>query len=69
MCVVIAYYEFAELTYPEQRVGLRDGHCELVPFRPAFDKDTQYNVIAFPIDLSASIPRSNAETTEIQAGL
>jgi len=63
------FYEFAELTYPEQRVGFRDGHYKLVPFKPTFDGDTQYNVIAYPKDLSASIPRDNAEVTEVHAGL
>lgn len=63
------FYEFAELIYSEARVGYRDGRYELVPFRPSFDKEFQYNVIAFPRDLSASIPRNNVTVTEIQAGL
>lgn len=63
------FYEFAELIYPEQRVGFKDGHYEVVPFRPSFDKEFQYSVIAYPKDLAASIPRDNEQGAQVQAGL
>lgn len=62
-------YELADLVYAEGRVGYRDGHYKLAPFKPSFDEEYQYNVIAFPRDLSASIPRDNEDEKQVQAGM
>lgn len=62
------FYEFAELTYAQPGVSFKDGSYELVPFSPSFERESQYSVIAFPRDLSASIPRRNAKTTDARAG-